>query len=105
MSNENSNDLQVTLSQALSEIKTEQGGAFDPSKVNLADLERRTGISRKRLRKLKKDGFEIRPHGNTGKNRKRTVLTDCSGTIDKNIAGRSSDHRIAVLIPSELFPE
>ena len=53
--NENErNDLQTTITHALQEIKAGAGDSFDITKVNLAELERRTGISRKRLRKLKK---------------------------------------------------
>lgn len=44
------------------------------TKVNLADLERRTGISRKRLRKLKKNGFVVNPHGLSGRKKGRQSL-------------------------------
>ena len=43
-------------------------------KVNLAELGRRTGLSRKTLRNLQKNGFVVKPHGNTGRQRK-TVLS------------------------------
>ena len=82
MSNENRNDLQVTITQALEEIKAEKGDRFDLSKVNLADMERRTGVSRKKLRKLKADGFKFLPHGNTGRKKETTVLTGFTGVID-----------------------
>ena len=42
---ENHNDLTDIISHALNEIKSELGDQFDLSKINLADLERRTGIS------------------------------------------------------------
>ena len=42
----NDNDLQVSLAQALQDMKMEQGEDFNLSKINLAELERRTGISR-----------------------------------------------------------
>lgn len=78
----NSNDLQIILSQALDEMKAEQGDSFDLAKVNLAELERRTGITRARLRRYKKDGFIIKPHGRTGRKAEVTVLTGYTGVID-----------------------
>lgn len=81
--NENErNDLQTTITHALQEMKAEAGDSFDITKVNLAELERRTGISRKRLRKLKKDGFVVKPHGLSGRKKKKTVLTGFEGVID-----------------------
>ncbi len=67
----NRNDFRRTITQALDEMKKEQGDSFELSKVNLAELERRTGISRSKLRKLKRDGFVFKSHGNTGHKRKR----------------------------------
>ena len=68
MNSENKhNDLQEILTQALEDLKNELGDKFDISKVNLAELERRTGISRSKLRTLKTNGFIIKPHGLTGK--------------------------------------
>ena len=57
MNSENKhNDLQEILTQALEDLKNELGEKFDISKVNLAELERRTGISRSKLR-TRKAGF------------------------------------------------
>ena len=67
MNKENkSNDLQVILTQAIEQMKMELGDRFNIDKINLAELERRTGISRAKLRHYKKDGFIIKPHGRTG---------------------------------------
>ena len=49
----NDNDFTVSLTQALQDMKMEQGDCFDLAKVNLSELERRTGISRAKLRRLK----------------------------------------------------
>ena len=43
------NDLQIILTQAIDQMKMELGDKFHPGKINLAELERRTGISRSRL--------------------------------------------------------
>lgn len=82
MNEQERNDLQLTISQALSEMKAEAGESFDLEKVNLAELERRTGITRKRLRKIKEDGFIIKPHGLSGKKKEHTVLSGYTGIID-----------------------
>ena len=55
----NRNDLQTIITQALEQMKREQGENFDPSHVNLAELERRTGISRARLRRLSKTQLSV----------------------------------------------
>lgn len=49
------NDLCIDIiAQAIDEMKELQGDSFSLETINLAELERRTGISRARLRKLKK---------------------------------------------------
>lgn len=77
-----SNDLQEILSQAIDKIKQEMGESFSFDKVNLAELERITGISRSKLRRYKKDGFIIKPHGNTGRKSDSTVLSGYTGVLD-----------------------
>lgn len=61
------NDLQEILTQTLNELKTELGEKFDVNKVNLAELERRTGITRGKLRALKANNFQVKEHGLKGK--------------------------------------
>lgn len=50
---EKHNDLTEIIAHALNEMKREMGEKFNPDKVNLAELERRAGISRAKLRKIK----------------------------------------------------
>ena len=76
------NDLQEILSQAISQMKVEQGEKFDLQHSNLAELERRTGITRAKLRRYKADGFIIKPYGNTGRKAETTVLSGFTGVID-----------------------
>ena len=73
---------EAKITQVLEEMKAEAGDGFSLEKVNLAELERRSGISRMRLRRLKKNGFEFKPHGNAGKVSPRNGLVNFSGTID-----------------------
>ena len=76
------NDLKRTITQALDEMKKEQGDTFDLKEINLAELERRTGISRAKLRRLKSQGFVFKEHGRKGLKAKKTVLTDYEETIN-----------------------
>lgn len=77
-----SNDLSIIIAQAIDEMKTEQGENFSLENVNLAELERRTGISRSRLRRWKSNGFRDLPHGRTGHQAKVTVLTGYTDILD-----------------------
>ena len=71
----NDNGLHVCLAQALQDMKMEQGEEFDPSAINLAELQRRTGISRAKLRRLKSNNFKDMPHALTGQKYVKTVMT------------------------------
>ena len=48
----------------------------------IAELERRTGITRARLRRMKANGFKSVPHGLTGKKADATVLNGYTSTLD-----------------------
>ena len=80
---ETHNDLTESVTQALSDLKRECGASFDPNKVNLAELQRRTGISRAKLRRLKANGFVDRPHALTGRTWSITVMTGFAGVVDE----------------------
>ena len=75
---EKHNDLTEIIAHTLNEMKREKG-----EKVNLAELERRTGISRAKLRRIKKSGFIDLPHALTGRKAEHTLLTGFSGIIDE----------------------
>ena len=59
-------------------MKEVQGESFSLENVNLVELERRTGITRARLRRMKANGFKSVPHGLTGKKADATVLNGYS---------------------------
>ena len=46
-----SNGFANSIAQAIEEMKAEQGDYFSLENVNLAELERRTGVSRGKLRR------------------------------------------------------
>ena len=77
-----SSDPMAILSQVLEEMKQEKGAAFVLRDVNLSELERRTGISRKKLRNLRKTDFKEKPKGRKGMKNKTTVLSGFTGVID-----------------------
>lgn len=87
------NDYEQILTHALNELKEKQGTSFDPQKINLAELERMTGISRSRLRRFKKNNFKVLPNGNKGRKASVTVLSGFTGMIDdllkKNVTNSS----------------
>ena len=51
------NSSPLSLSKALELIKTREGGNFSKEKVNLAELQRLTGITRGKLRRLRTRGL------------------------------------------------
>jgi hypothetical protein len=64
------------VSRALEDMKAEQGEKFNLENVNLAELKRRTGLSRGKLRKMKRDGFKKKQHGSAGKTAQTTPDID-----------------------------
>ena len=81
--NENkSNDLQSIITQVIEEMKSEQGDKFDLNKINLAEMERRTGLTRAQLRRIKSNGFVIAPHALTGRKADTTIISGYTGVID-----------------------
>ena len=86
------NDLTEIIAQALNEMKSDLGDKFDPENINLAELQRRTGISRARLRRIKADGFIDKPHGLIGRKAEMTVLSGFTGVLDALLQGRSHNH-------------
>ena len=83
MNEYNSNDSAMDIiAQYIAEMKTAQGADFSYDKVNLAELERRTGLSRQRLRTLQKHEFKDVPHGNNGKTATSSILDGYTDSLD-----------------------
>ena len=78
----NDNGQQLSLTQALDLLKNRQGKKFQNCRWNLAKLEKLTGVTRTRLRKLKKHDFKEVPHGSAEKKHSVTVLSGYTGLID-----------------------
>lgn len=58
------------------------GERYSSEKVNLSRLEKMTGISRAKLRRLKKSNFQVLPHGNKGRKSESTVISGYEGVIN-----------------------
>ena len=82
MNENNSNDLQTIITQVIEEMKSEQGDKFDPNKINLAEMGRRTGLTRAQLRRIKANGFLVVPHALTGRKAASTIISGYTGVID-----------------------
>ncbi|WP_307973518.1 hypothetical protein, partial [uncultured Dialister sp.] len=82
--NKTCNGLDSIVAQAISEMKTEQGSCFTLSNLNLSELERRTGISRSKLRTWKRNGYAfLSPGPRIGSShRKFLILQPYSATLD-----------------------
>ena len=76
------NGFDPIISQAIEEMKAEMGNKFSLERINLAELGRRTGVTRAKLRRLKKMGFKENPHALQGHKASRTVLTGYTGILD-----------------------
>lgn len=77
-----SNGFADSITQAIEEMKAEQGDSFSLESINLAELERRTGMSRGKLRRLKRNGFQDAPRKTKGSKHKVTKLSGYTGLID-----------------------
>ena len=97
------NDLQTIITQALEDMKHELGVTSDTTTdmihINLAELERRTGISRGKLRGLQKNGFQVKDHGNKGRKASSVILEGYTGVIDYKLRNNVTN---SVVILDEL---
>lgn len=70
------------VAKAIEQMMAEQGEEFSLEKINLAELERRTGISRQKLRSMKANGFEDVPHAAKGRKSPATLLSGYTGILE-----------------------
>ena len=52
--------MNPAVAEAIKQMMAEQGDKFSLEKINLADLGRRTGISRAKLRRIRKGRFSFK---------------------------------------------
>ena len=77
-----SNGFASSIAQAIEEMKAELGDSFSLDRINLAELERRSGVSRGKLRRLKRNGFQDLPRSSKGRKHVTTKLSGYTGIID-----------------------
>lgn len=82
MKQPNFSAMSPAVAKAIEQMMAEQGDKFSLDKVNLAELERRTGISRARLRRMKEHDFENAEHASRGKRATVTLLSGYTGLLD-----------------------
>ena len=82
MKEQNGNGFAPSIAQAIEEMKAFQGDSFSLERINLAELERRTGVSRSRLRRLKKNSFQDLPRSTKGSKHTVTKLSGYTGLLD-----------------------
>lgn len=82
MKEQNGNGFVPSIAQAIAEMKVEQGELFSLEQINLAELERRTGISRGKLRRLKQNGFRDLPRSTKGRKHTVTKPSSYTGLLD-----------------------
>lgn len=92
--NINDNDFQNMVTHALEIMKEKDKSNFSLDKVNLAEMQRITGISRSKLRRLKKNQFQVLPNGNKGKSSKVTVVAGFEGYIDSLLKNRITNSEV-----------
>ena len=63
-------------------MKSKRGENFSLEQINLAELERRTVVSRVKLRRLKHNGFADVPHVLHGRRSRQTILTGYTAILD-----------------------
>ena len=76
-----SNDFLSIIAQAIAEMEETHGLFESIDEINLAELSRRTGLSRAKLRHLKANGFRETPHGLSGQHREQ-ILDGYSSVLD-----------------------
>ena len=96
------NDLEDILTHALATIKENMGENYSIDKVNLAEMQSLTGISRAKLRRLKKNGFVIKQNGNKGKKSSCTVLSGYEAVINNLLVNNVTNSEVIFEKISEL---
>jgi transposase len=84
MNDSERNSLQEIIDKALAEMARDRGapGPLDPDDVNIAELCRRTGLTRSRARTLKDKGFRVTRHARCGTKAKSTVISGYEGVVN-----------------------
>ena len=90
-----SNGFLPIIAQAIAEMEEAYGEFSSIDEINLAELSRRTGLSRSKLRRLKANGFRETPHGLVGQ-RKEQVLDGYTAVLDSLLRSGVSNSSVCM---------
>lgn len=90
-----SNGFLPIIAQAIAEMEELHGEFASINEINLAELGRRTGISRAKLRRLKANGFCETPHGLIGQP-KEHLLDGYSSVLDNLLRNGVSNSTVCL---------
>ena len=90
-----SNGFLPIIAQAIAEMEELHGEFASIDEINLAELGRRTGIFRAKLRRLKANGFCETPHGLTGQS-KEHLLDGYSSVLDNLLRSGVSNSTVCL---------
>ena len=85
-----SNGFLPIIAQAIAEMEAQHGEFSSIDEINLAELGRRTDLSRSKLRRLKANGFCEAAHGLVGKKKDR-ILDGYSAVLDRLLLRETGD--------------
>ena len=90
-----SNGFLPIIAQAIAEMEEANGEFSSIDEISLAELSRRTGLSRSKLRRLKANGFRETPHGLVGQ-RKGQVLDGYTAVLDSLLRSGVSNSSVCM---------
>ena len=90
-----SNGFLPIIAQAIAEMEEIHGEFSSIDEVNLAELGRRTGLSRSKLRRLKRNGFCEKLHGLKGQ-KKEHILDGYSSALDALLKSGVSNSKVCL---------
>ena len=85
------------IAQAIAEMEETHGEFKSIDEINLAELSRRTGLSRAKLRRLKANGFCVMPHGLVGQQRPQ-ILDGYSAVLDSMLRSGVSNSAVCCML-------
>lgn len=95
MKGNQSNGFLPIIAQAIAEMEETFGEFSSIEDINLAELSRRTGLSRSKLRRLKANGFRETPHGLAGQ-RKEQILDGYTAVLDSLLRSGVSNFSVCM---------
>ena len=90
-----SNGFLPIIAQAIAKMEAQHGEFSSIDEINLAELGRRTSLSRARLRRLKANGFCETAHGLVGK-KKEHILDNYDAVLDRLLRNGASNSAVCL---------